>query len=99
MMGGLESLTYYLQMIRLIIEERKMPIYEYVCSDCDLKFELLRPLSRAGEAASCPRCHNSAERVFSTFACFSTDESGLSSPVGGSSCATCGTTSCDTCGL
>jgi len=76
-----------------------MPIYEYVCSDCDLKFELLRPLSRAGEAASCPRCHQSAERILSTFASFSTDESGLTTPIGGNSCTSCGATSCDSCGF
>ncbi len=76
-----------------------MPIYEYVCPGCDLKFELLRPLSQAGEAASCPRCQQSAGRVLSTFASFSTDESGLTSPVGGNSCASCGATSCDTCGM
>ena len=76
-----------------------MPIYEYVCSDCGLKFELLCQLSQAGEAASCPHCHKSAERKLSTFACFSTDESGLSSPVGGSSCASCGAASCNTCNI
>ena len=36
-----------------------MPIYEYVCSDCDLKFELIRSLSQAEEGALCPRCQNS----------------------------------------
>ncbi len=76
-----------------------MPIYEYVCSNCELKFELLRPLSQATEGASCPRCHSSAKRVLSTFACFSTDESGMPAPVGGNSCASCGATSCDTCGM
>jgi len=77
-----------------------MPRYEYVCSDCSLKFELLRPLSQSGEGASCPRCHKSAERVFSTFASFSRDESGLTMPLAGSnSCSSCGATSCDTCGL
>ncbi len=30
-----------------------MPIYEYVCPDCDFKFEILRPFSKAGEVASC----------------------------------------------
>ena len=76
-----------------------MPIYEYVCSGCNSKFELLRPLSQAGEVASCPHCQKSAERVLSSFACFSSDESGLSVPVGGSSCASCGASSCDTCGM
>ena len=76
-----------------------MPIYEYVCSDCESKFELLRPLSQATEEASCPECHQSAERVLSTFACFSTDESGLSSMIGGNPCDGCGASSCDTCNM
>lgn len=76
-----------------------MPIYEYVCSDCDLKFELIRPLSRADEGAPCPHCQNTAQRVLSTFACFSTDESGFTSSIGGDSCASCDAASCDTCGL
>ena len=61
-----------------------MPIYEYVCSECSLKFELLRPLSRANEEAPCPRCHNGAERVFSRFASSSKTDSGLTTPLAGS---------------
>jgi len=76
-----------------------MPIYEYVCPGCELKFELLRSLSQSGEGAPCPECQQGAERVLSTFACFSTDDSGFSSPVGGSSCASCGASSCDTCAM
>ena len=78
-----------------------MPIYEYVCSDCGLKFELLRVSSQAHETASCLRCHNSAERILSTFASFSKDESGMTAPIAGSggSCASCGATSCNTCGM
>jgi len=76
-----------------------MPIYEYVCSDCDVKFELLRPLSQFAEAASCPHCRQSAERVLSNFACFSRDESGVSSMIGGNPCASCGADSCDTCAM
>ncbi|MFC2072417.1 zinc ribbon domain-containing protein [Chloroflexota bacterium] len=76
-----------------------MPIYEYACPSCEVKFELLRPLSQSGEGASCPHCQQSAERILSTFACFSTNESGMTSPVGGNSCASCGAASCDTCGI
>ena len=78
-----------------------MPIYEYVCSDCSLKFELLRPFSQANDRVSCPCCHNSAERKFSTFASFSKNEAGESAPLAGmgSSCASCGATGCNTCGL
>jgi putative FmdB family regulatory protein len=76
-----------------------MPIYEYVCNDCESKFELLRPFSQSNKGATCPQCQHEAERVLSVFACFSVDERGLSSPVGGDSCASCSTASCDTCGV
>ena len=79
-----------------------MPIYEYVCSDCGFGFELLRPLRQASDKVPCPRCHrHSAKRKFSTFASFSKDESGLTTPVAGtgSSCAGCDASSCSTCGL
>ena len=76
-----------------------MPIYEYVCPSCEVKFELLRPISKATEAASCPQCQEVSERVVSTFACFTTDESGMSSAMGGSSCASCGASSCSTCAM
>ncbi len=78
-----------------------MPVYEYVCPDCGLKFELLRPLSQASEGASCPRCHNSAERIFSVFASFSESDSGETAPISGtgSSCASCGAASCGSCSL
>ena len=75
-----------------------MPIYEYECPNCNLKFELLRQLSQADEGASCPHCHNAAKRLISTFCSFSKDESGSTSSIGGSSCASCGAGSCNTCG-
>lgn len=76
-----------------------MPIYEYKCPRCESKFELLRPLSRANEKVSCPQCHQEAERILSSFACFSTGESGMTSPVGGNPCASCSAASCETCGM
>ena len=45
-----------------------MPLYEYVCNDCALRFELLRPAGRMNEPAPCPSGHASARRVLSTFA-------------------------------
>ncbi len=75
-----------------------MPIYEYVCPDCELKFELLRPLSRAGEEAECPKCRQSSGRVLSRFACFSTNDNGMTAPVGGNSCGSCGSSNCTSCG-
>jgi putative FmdB family regulatory protein len=75
-----------------------MPIYEYLCPECNFKFELLRQQSQATESVSCPRCHNGAKRIFSAFASFSKGSEGLSTPIGGSSsCSSCSATSCDTC--
>jgi len=73
-----------------------MPIYEYVCPACNLEFELLRSLSQATEGASCPQCHNQAERKLSIFAAMSKDESGAAAPLS-SPCTGCSATSCDTC--
>ncbi len=75
-----------------------MPLYEYVCTDCDNRFELIRPVSRATESASCPTCRKDAERALSRFACFTTDDSGAPVPVGGgSACSACSASSCSTC--
>ena len=75
-----------------------MPIYEYVCSECNAKFELLRSMSKADDDADCPECSKKAERVLSKFACFSTDSSGMTSAVGGGgSCSSCASGNCSTC--
>jgi len=78
-----------------------MPIYEYECRDCGLKFELLRPLSQAGEKACCPQCNRDALRVMSKCASFSKSESGEAIPLAGtgSSCSGCGASTCSSCGL
>ncbi len=75
-----------------------MPLYEYFCLECKEKFELLRPMSRASEPASCPRCHREVGRALSRFAPMSKDASGASTLLGSSSCATCSATSCESCG-
>jgi len=76
-----------------------MPIYEYVCLNCNLKFELLRALSQADKGASCPRCHSIARRVFSSFSAFSEGDEGISTAISGSnSCTTCSAASCAACG-
>jgi len=42
-----------------------MPIYEFECPKCSTQFELTRPMSKAGSAASCPKCKAKARRKFS----------------------------------
>lgn len=45
-----------------------MPIYEYQCPSCGREFELMRPMSQAGETAPCPNCGTGSERLVSVFA-------------------------------
>ncbi|MBE0431423.1 MAG: zinc ribbon domain-containing protein [Dehalococcoidia bacterium] len=75
-----------------------MPIYEYCCPDCELRFESLRPQSQANDEALCPRCNGVATRILSCFTSFSKSGEGASIPIGGgSSCGTCSAASCGTC--
>ena len=41
-----------------------MPIYEYECEECRLRFELRRSFSEDG-GISCPKCAGYAQRLFS----------------------------------
>jgi len=77
-----------------------MPIYEYGCSGCCLKFELLRPMAEA-DGVECPRCHGPAKRLLSRFASFSRSAEGVTAPNTGSghSCGSCSSGSCGSCGL
>jgi len=76
-----------------------MPLYEYYCHVCDQKFELLRPMSRAGEAATCPAGHADAERLISVFSALAKSADGDVSSVAGSGCATCSTGDCGSCSI
>ena len=62
-----------------------MPLYEYVCSDCDTRFELRRPMERSSEGTTCPRCEAPAQRVLSVFAAVTASAGGdeVAAAVGG----------------
>jgi putative FmdB family regulatory protein len=70
--------------------ERVMPLYEYVCDQCDTQFEELRPSSRMNEPASCPSGHDRSRRILSRFAAMTRDSYGEASAVGGAGCGGCG---------
>ena len=76
-----------------------MPLYEYYCRRCEAKFELLRPMSRSEEPATCPSGYPGAERTLSVFSSFSKGADGSSEPIGGSPCASCSSGTCSTCDL
>ncbi|MDY6835461.1 MAG: FmdB family zinc ribbon protein [Chloroflexota bacterium] len=41
-----------------------MPIYEYQCKTCRMKFELKKAFGENGRV-ECPRCEGDAQRIFS----------------------------------
>ncbi len=45
-----------------------MPLYEYYCPKCTSKYELLRSMGRAEDAATCPKGHAGGTRTLSLFA-------------------------------
>lgn len=69
-----------------------MPIYEYHCRICDIRFEQLRPMSAATEPALCPSGHE-AMRVLSVFSAVARSESGETVSLT-SSCPCGGACSC-----
>lgn len=79
-----------------------MPIYEYYCTNCELRFEVLRPMRQSDSPTACPRCQApDARKVISVFAAISRSDGGGSRLVASSSassCATCSSSSCATCG-
>jgi putative FmdB family regulatory protein len=50
-----------------------MPIYEYLCPNCERKFDLMRPMSASSEPAPCPDCGTSSGRAISAFAFHGSD--------------------------
>ena len=42
-----------------------MPLYEYLCNECEHRFELLRPARESSRAQPCPDCDADAKRVMS----------------------------------
>jgi putative FmdB family regulatory protein len=76
-----------------------MPIYEYFCADCKVKFEALRSMSQADDPISCPHCDGlNTSRSLSIFAAISKGEGGESRPVGGTSpCSACTAPTCAPC--
>jgi putative FmdB family regulatory protein len=75
-----------------------MPLYEFKCRTCDDTFEVRRPMSEAGDPATCPEGHDGAVRLLSVFASVGGGNGGSSSsapapaarPSGGGCGAGCG---------
>ena len=56
-----------------------MALYEYKCSDCEERFDLMRSMSAADELAECPECGGTdSRRLISNFASITPGASALS---------------------
>jgi putative FmdB family regulatory protein len=69
-----------------------MPIFEYICQDCNNEFEKL--VSGTNPEIACPECKSiNLRKKFSLFGM-----SGVEKQVSsGSSCSSCSSSSCSTC--
>lgn len=74
-----------------------MPIYEYYCDACRVRFDKMRPMSRADELAPCPQCGLLAGRKASVCAARGADGKPLAGS-GGGGCSGCAGGSCASCG-
>ena len=59
-----------------------MPLYEYVCEECEETFEVIRSASATDEV-TCPECGSPAKKLVSLFSKGASGSSG-----GGGGCAT-----------
>ena len=66
-----------------------MPIFEYKCQDCSQRFEELVLNSKPAEP-DCPQCGGEVERLISTFAAKSNDDSASNASFSESSAPLCG---------
>jgi len=59
-----------------------MPIYEYECRDCGVRFSRLQRVGAGADGVNCPKCESeNVERLLSTFASASaTQSAGSSAP-------------------
>jgi len=72
-----------------------MPIYEYLCQDCDLLIEIIRPIKDADMPVLCKRCHGArVRRIPSLFNAVGNQASQSSQ---GSACSGCSTHTCSAC--
>ncbi len=83
-------------------ERTLMPVFEYRCSDCNTKFEVLHKSQHSDEKVNCPKCSSeSNKKLFSSFSASvdgSTGNYGSYEPSGDAGCSSCGCGG-GTCGL
>jgi len=57
-----------------------MPVYEYKCSECNTKFEILHRSTSIKDVVQCPACNSiNSKKLFSSFSSSSNSEGNISS--------------------
>jgi putative FmdB family regulatory protein len=83
-------------MLSILAIGNTMPVYEYICLDCDTKFDALRSMSKADAPIECENCASGhTSRLISLFAAHSNGKIVAGASKG---CASCSTHTCSTCG-
>jgi putative FmdB family regulatory protein len=73
-----------------------MPIYEYLCKDCNTVFDALRGMGHADDDIACARCSSgNTVRKISLFAAHSQNRVVAGRSSGG--CASCASGACSSC--
>ncbi len=72
-----------------------MPIYEFICQDCEKRYERL---VRSGGSAPCPHCNSeNVRKLMSGFAFRSKAADGSVTASSGGKCSGCSSSSCAGC--
>jgi putative FmdB family regulatory protein len=75
----------------------KMPIYEYLCQNCGVKFDVIRPIKEADAPIACTICGSlSTKRSISVF--FAQSSVRIVAGNNSSNCSGCAGGSCSSCG-
>ncbi|MHB0976438.1 MAG: FmdB family zinc ribbon protein [Candidatus Aquicultorales bacterium] len=76
-----------------------MPTFDFYCSTCDKKFELLVGVGRTADPL-CPVCGSTEiKQLITAFRTCAKSGSSEASDGGASGCSSCSSTNCGTCGV
>jgi putative FmdB family regulatory protein len=73
-----------------------MPIYEYVCLSCKKEFEVIRSMSQKDAQIECEKCGSA--KVKRKLALIHAQSGGSAVPGTSSSCGSCSSGNCSSCG-
>ena len=74
-----------------------MPIYEYVCQECEKRFDALRSMSEADKAIACVKC--GSDRTSRAISVFFAQSGGKVVAGNNGGCGSCAGGSCSSCSI